>query len=403
MQVQVVFNLAAGEGQTEHLLEEHVKPMLSGWMRANPGHGAVTFQETDALLGARQVGRAVAQRAAAGPCAVVILGGDGTMHEVLEGMMSSDAPALAHDVGLVLVPTGTANALYHAYFPDLTESDTPSWRLASLRAFVQGDVALSELRRLTLMHAEPGAHTAAVVCSQALHAAILRDSEVLRASVPGVERFKMAAAQNMLTWCHARLILRPGAQGKVLEYDAKTQQFVPARAMHGECIALENGELHVFGEFVYMNAMTIDRLEATFVPAPFAGPHGAPALRRPDGMMDIVVVRPPRSPKVLASLRSCRGGTSIREAFAQDVLQKVLYDGMYNGGSHVEFTYTDDGEVERLGRGPPVVEYYRASGYEWQGAADDLQAHSVCMDGTINVAAHVRVSASASPHVRVYH
>jgi len=96
-----------------------------------------------------------------------------------------------------------------------------------------------------------------VVTSTALHAAILHDSEALRTSVPGTERFKLAAAQNGTTWYRAcARLLTP-----VQRYDVNADAFVP---VSGEEVTLE-----LQGPFVYfLSTVNVDRLEPLFRIAP---------------------------------------------------------------------------------------------------------------------------------------
>lgn len=354
MHVSIVSNPVAGEGHA-HRLVDAVRDRLR--------RGGVTeiadFRTTEATYGAKRIGANFAADAT-GPLTVVVVGGDGTVHELLEGMASG--PHI-HPVSLVVVPTGTANALYASYCrPDLGTDDT--WRWKSIDAFL----AHAQPRPLTMLDVDVSGHAphlACVVASHALHAAILRDSESLRTEHPGLERFKMAAEQNSTRWCDATVQLTTPAQ----KYDPRTAAFV----------AVPEDETVLDGPFLYMNAMVVDRLEPEFVPAPFAV-CGDPELQRPPTQMDVVIVRPMRSPTLKAAASV---GDKERIAFAQGPLTQVLFEGMYRHGRHVGFTFSDGYTIEDHGAGPWIVEYYRTTGYTWQPASSDEQARTTCIDGTV--------------------
>ncbi|WFD04313.1 hypothetical protein MOBT1_003020 [Malassezia obtusa] len=327
MRLAVVCNAAAGHGGARRVLEECVRPRLRG---AEP----VAYYETDAETGARRAGEALARDP---PPGVVVLGGDGTLHELLEGVLG-DGSRLDRPMTVVLVPTGTANAMYASlYRPALPAGtdDDDAWRLAALDAL---DTAPAQPLTLMRVHT-PAAHLACVVASHALHAAILRDSEALRATHPGLERFQIAAQQNAGTWSEARLVLHGGTRGVQL-YSPHTDAFEDV----GEAYARTDGAVIVEGPFAYMNAMTVERLEPAFVPAPFASGHAQPSLRRPHDALDVVVVRPARSPRFSADADAAQ-----RRAFGEGPLSRVLFEGMYREGAHVAFVYAPDGAVRPSG------------------------------------------------------
>lgn len=382
MHVAVVRNAVAGHGAAPALYDARVAP----WLRSVV-HGdlaSVKIYATEPEHGARRIGAALAHEP---PSLLVVLGGDGTLHELLEGLLGARS-RLSRPVHVVLVPTGTANALYASLYrptvPEAAESD--AWRLLALAARTTAPAqALTVLRVHT-----PAAHLACVVTSHALHAAILRDSEALRAEHPGVERFKMAAMQNVATWYRARLTLHAGACG-VRVYDPQTEAFVDA----SDYERTDAGDVVVDGPFVYMNAMVVERLEPTFVPAPFASGHCRASLRRPREALDVVVLRPGRSPVIKAD-----ADADARRAFGEGPLTEVLMRGMYSEGAHVAYVYGADGRVVPHGPGTPVVEYFRAAGYTWEALGDE--AHTTCIDGTVVQAPRVQVHAEGDAGVLVH-
>ncbi|WFD23969.1 hypothetical protein MEQU1_002664 [Malassezia equina] len=390
MAVCVVYNPAAGQGLAEQLVREHIQPRLQSWMNVDPSKPEPIYCATNPKAGAADVVRHLSALSQSWTC--ILLGGDGTTHEFIEAAVQRFGTDLSN-LKLVLVPTGTGNALFQSHFGPGT-SDNDQWRLASFEAFLKGDA--ESLEPLSFLQVDPSNRIAAVVASHALHAAILRDSEMLRSDYPGVERFKIAAEENVATWFDATLVLHPLDQGCVLKYDPAVKDFKPTSAAFDDYLCHGDGRVEVPGVFVYMNAMLVDRLESDFIPAPFAGVLCEPHLRRPPNAVDIIVIRPYRNPRVQALLKQGDDTQEMRNEYAQDVVQPVLFEGMYKGGIHVDFTYTPDGQVDIQGstEGPRVVEYFRASGYDWLSSADDSQAHTTCVDGSITFVTQTHVKLS---------
>lgn len=75
---------------------------------------------------------------------VVLGSGDGTLHEIInfiskaEFKATSEGPQLLPRIHFVLVPCGTANALYSSLFPPKGEVDT-AHRLQSVQLFIAGE------------------------------------------------------------------------------------------------------------------------------------------------------------------------------------------------------------------------------------------------------------------------
>ncbi|KAI0290479.1 ATP-NAD kinase-like domain-containing protein [Russula brevipes] len=310
---------------------------------------------------------------------LVLVSGDGTLHEIVNalhgGLAKQEGPSPS--LRIVLIPGGTANALHATLFPPHTSSaeEEGSTLLASLHSFLS---TTPRLEPLTLAHtsifprASPGgeqpkgppasdAVVSVVVASTALHAAILHDSEALRASVPGIQRFKLAAVQNETTWYRARARLLAPVQ----RYDATAGTFVPVSEKEGE----EPFELT--GPFAYfLSTVNVDRLEPLLRIAPLRR-----ALPPPPGAqtMDVLVVRPLRDPSLEG-----KAGERERERF-KDRLWAV-FGGAYQDGVHIHARYdAQEGQTDGL----PAVEYYRVGGWEWIPEEDDEKAHLLCADGAI--------------------
>lgn len=175
----------------------------------------------------------------------------------------------------ILSPFGTANALYYHLFPPESTS-TPINQLLSplysLIPFLRGTSTVLPLNlALNLLYSNqnpsPSSSTrsfststkviTSVVSSAALHASILYDAESLRASHPGVERFKIAAQQNSTTWYEGKLTLLPDQEGNgISKYDSKSKSLV-------ECINQEDKILE--GPFCYVVSSLVSRFESNFV------------------------------------------------------------------------------------------------------------------------------------------
>ncbi|KAK0520982.1 hypothetical protein OC834_006833 [Tilletia horrida] len=455
-QLHIILNPASGHpGLSQTLFASHLQPLLAA-LQASGSWDVVRHETKEEGDGVRVGGEVRAAIGVQKEVHAILLGGDGTTHEFLHGLIlgnpdadedrENEESASLDEVQLAIVPTGTANALYAGLYPPGSVSeegkegsdDEHAWRLRSARALLaallqdtarqpKGEEKEEEERRTlvpltltrtrtvrpaTTLHQE---HLAHIITSHALHAGILRDSEALRAQYPGIERFKMAAQMNAAIWADGvvRLLPLSGERAGVSVYDPAREVFVePSREGGG-------GEVRLEGPFLYLAALTTDRLEPHFVPAPFsstaalsqASSHPNPHPR-PPAAIDILAIRPLRSPAVsdaLAQLAPAQGdaggektsiwaserAAGVRAQFALGALTSITAQ-MYDGGKHVALTYpvsaatraganakVQEEALERAGRGEAVVEYYRAAGYVWEPAEGDAQAQLTCIDGTV--------------------
>ena len=398
-----MYNPVAGTGAATTMLDKYVRPKLLSWLGQHVANPEVSCHETNSAESAHDIGALLGSRVAS-LLTIVVIGGDGTAHELIDGIVTAernDASRPKHDVHLVIVPTGTANALFFSLFGPGTGAQglTDKDRLVALESLTDNDhhENLRHLSLLGVQHSnEPDAqtHHGLVISSHSLHAAIVRDSENLRKDIPDVSRFKRAATENAKCWSNASLRLR----GDVMRYEPKNQSFVKVTNLPGYDVT-EDGTLTLEGPFAYMNAMVIDRLEQDFVPATFAA-NCQSDVARPANAMDIVVIRPLRSKYIRSEFEAKKPAGDIQTEFANDVLVPTLMGGMYNEGVHVGQVYTGaDGKPEtENGQDTPIVEYFRASSYEW--TAHDDQARTSCVDGTIFNSAVTR--AQISDAVQVY-
>lgn len=276
----------------------------------------------------------------------------------------------------MLVPAGTANALYSSLFPPVKGEDTGSveYKLKSLRAFLDGKEGVPLTLAATTLYPPTGDSQAVstrvvsgVVTSTCLHASILYDSEKLRKEYPGLERFKVAAQRNGKRWYNATAKLLPSSlSGAVQIYDPISQKFID----HPEW-KKEKPIVELTGPFIYfLSTVNVDRLEPEFRVTPLAR-----TLPSSGATQDIVIVRPLRDPSIN------KGDEVSREQYVDKIWQ--VMKGAYADGSLIDLRYDEKGEVVSEGNGPLVVEYVRCGGWEWIPADNDERAPLVCADGDI--------------------
>ncbi|KZO95820.1 hypothetical protein CALVIDRAFT_499638 [Calocera viscosa TUFC12733] len=386
--VLVISNPASGDRTGPQFLSTHVLPLL--------GVHAISYilKQTEAPNHAGELALDFLSsvQSGSGPVTIIAGGGDGTLHEVVNALLKPSGPGgkvPAEGVRFVILPLGTANALYSSFFPPSTAvspeadkvltsvTDDVKPKLLSLAEFLRSSTGgKGHHQRLTLAETSftsPSANAklpepiiSAVVTSTSLHAAILDTAEALRDEFPGVERFKEAAKRNMEKWyeAQARLLPLPGG-GKVQKYDAGKREFADVE---------EGEEGTVFDEpFAYfLSTVNVDRLEPAFRIAPLSRSHPSPESVP---AMDVVFIRPRRDPAFTKDLTAARAG------FPGKAMRAMM--AAYQDGKHIGLRYDGEGEVVDEGEGNTLVEYFRCGGWEWTPESVDKSAHLVCADGTI--------------------
>lgn len=412
--VELIVNPASGSHLATSLCERDIKPLI---LSALSSPSQLSIRRTKCAADAVGIGREIIHDYICNVGSkreyldLVLVGGDGTTHEILNGLYIVASPSSDEEgekvvlprVRLAIVPAGTANALYSAMYPSewtqevqqkvagaktahqLSE-EVVQIMLSSVRALcnsLKGQEDRSRLHELPLMlnqlRGEEGERVSVshLVTSHALHASILHDAdrEEMRGRYGGIERFKVAAQLNATRWIEGSLILLPlasstdGGGGGVLHYSAKSKTFEQ----------LKCGKVELQGPFLYLTTMVTDRLESSFIPAPLSSALKRNAL--PTDAVDLIVIRPTRDP----SLKQADAPKAKLE-FAQSKLVAIT-QGMYSGGSHIDLTY--DGRES-------IIEYLRCSGYSFvpedKGDQEEWRkARLVCTDGFISSASQTQV------------
>ncbi|SJL00124.1 uncharacterized protein ARMOST_03436 [Armillaria ostoyae] len=373
MPLIAIYNPVCGDGtaKASPFFDDHVLPLLASKGQAvdkvfeteRPGHaGEILYNYLEDYQG---------------DLTVILGSGDGTLHEITNFLFANKVKAkedpLPFHLDIVLVPCGTANALYSSLFPPTTDTLDVSYKLKGLESFIAGSdtiplaIAITTISSPPTSGKRPEVTLSSVVVSTSLHASILHDSEALRKEHPGIERFKIAAAKNANKWYNSHLKLLPTSMGLVEQFDPSSNMFInhPESEVHDPIVDL-------YGPFAYfLSTVNVDRLEPAFRITPLARelPTKGPSC-------DVVIIRPFRSESTMMDT------PEAREAFIPN-LYSVL-GGAYQNGAHVNLRYHEDGSISAEGDGPPVVEYIRCGGWEWIPDDIDEGAHLLCSDGQIS-------------------
>ena len=344
MPLLIISNTVSGSGEGKAIINEHVIPLLSS--------KGVTFDELHETTSPTSAGLAACKfiRTHKSNVSLIISGGDGTVHDVINELAKSDVRHLAVRVSIALVPSGTANALYASLYPPDSNisSEIPiEYKLQSVRSLLTNGSQRRLVIARTSIWEEKSGETgptniySIVVASTSLHATILKDSEALRETIKDMSRFRVAAERNIDRWYDARASLLPTAGGLLQRYDCS----------EGKFDNVSEDARHLDGPFVYfLSTVNVDRLEPAFNITP---------LNRDltEDSMDIIVVRPGRCRQLTGS------NEEQRKAFAPRLIQ--ILQAAYQKGAHISLKYTEDGSLHNDGDGESAVEYFRCGGWEW--------------------------------------
>lgn len=264
---------------------------------------------------------------------IVIMGGDGTVHEVVNGILQgipsgflsgTSAPKIEFNI----VPVGTGNAIATS----LGISDIP----AAIRRFVEGTLipmrlikvsrrskeqldSLPETAHTGGLHWEDVVYTV-VVNSFGLHCATVSDSDGYRSL--GNSRFKVAALKNIvfLTQYKARVDFF----GPVQKYDRALQELVAVETGSAEG-STHQPSLTLSGPFTYLMFTKQAFLEPGFKPTPLA--------KTSDDWLDVLAVQ------------------NVGRSQIMQILQGATKDGQHMNHENVEYFKAKAVELEAKRKG----------------------------------------------------
>lgn len=190
---------------------------------------------------------------------IAVVGGDGTLHDLVNGIMQLEPHATTRGIRFALIPSGTANAVYHSLFPETCKDPHNFDRFLSVKEALKEPPASVAPLSICRISANPNNHGtskpsyACVVASTCLHANILETASTpeMRKLYPGVERFQKAAEQHLGTAYSAKLTLHP-----------VTSQFPRIHRWsieHDQWEGLSPESMVIQGKFAYFVSALVDR------------------------------------------------------------------------------------------------------------------------------------------------
>ncbi|KAG0238731.1 hypothetical protein BGW42_002597 [Actinomortierella wolfii] len=369
----VILNPNSGKKQSRHQFSSVVEPALQ---RANvpykliettgQEHAKTYFAENikqilvDLVQSLRQE-ETTASNTASTPSApvlrIIIVGGDGTLHEVVNGILRGlEGGDFLSDqfkpkIEFSVIPTGTGNAISTSLGVQSVQD--------AVDRFLAGKAIPLQVMSVSTPSTQPDTKWSVqtytlVVNSYGLHCATVYDSEGLRAL--GNERFKIAAMKNI-----AALKQYEGTLnffGPVQRYLATTKTLVDENSgTHTNSVDSDEPTLSLPGPFTYLLIAKQASLEPGFTPTPFA--------RTSDEWLDIL---------------------AVQNAGRMDLMGMF---GATGSGEHVQ---------------QDKVEYYKVKAIELEVP----KAGRLCVDGEfLNINAgpsgRVRIEVVPDPKVQLFH
>jgi diacylglycerol kinase family enzyme len=323
-EAHIILSIGSGHRKAEIFFKDIVAPILD---QAGIKHGTVhtTRSETSVLELTRDIFVPAANEAK--PLRIILASGDGGIVDLVNGLLATPHSETYVAPQVVLLPLGTANALYHSINSNSSGSNT--WGLQALSStkskplptltatFSPGSrLLVDEARREEKLNDKNEVH-GAVVVSWGMHASLVADSDTAEYRKFGIDRFKMAAKEA----------LYPADGSLPHPYRGKVSYLT----QDGEWTKLD-GEEHL-----YTLATLVSNLEAPFCISPSTKPL--------DGSMHLVYFGP----------------TSGDEAMR-------IMGLAYQGGKHVDDAMVRYEQIEGL-----KIEFDEADG-RWR---------RVCVDGKI--------------------
>ncbi|KAG0243519.1 hypothetical protein BGW41_002059 [Actinomortierella wolfii] len=369
----VILNPNSGKKQSRHQFSSVVEPALQ---KANvpykliettgQEHAKTYFAENikqilvDLVQSLRQVEATASNTAStllAPVLRIIIVGGDGTLHEVVNGILRGlEGDDFLSDqfkpkIEFSVIPTGTGNAISTSLGVQSVQD--------AVDRFLAGKAIPLQVMSVSTPSTQPNIKWSVqtytlVVNSYGLHCATVYDSEGLRAL--GNERFKIAAMKNI-----AALKQYEGTLnffGPVQRYLATTKSLVDEKSgTHTNSVDSDEPTLSLPGPFTYLLIAKQASLEPGFTPTPFA--------RTSDEWLDIL---------------------AVQNAGRMDLMGMF---GATGSGEHVQ---------------QDKVEYYKVKAVELEVP----KAGRLCVDGEfLNINAgpsgRVRIEVVPDPRVQLFH
>jgi diacylglycerol kinase family enzyme len=330
-ETHIILSSGSGANQAIPFFEDAVKPVLTTlFPKAQDSFHIHQTQSTETILNlTRDI---FFPKANAGSLLrIILLSGDGGIVDLVNGLLAKPSSEGYRVPQVVLIPLGTANALYHS----INAGKDNTWGLSSLASHTSRPLptftaSFSPGARLLVNEARteeklpkdpqtqhPTLH-GAVVASWGMHASLVADSDTVEYRKFGIKRFEMAAKEA----------LYPADKSLPHPYKAKVSVL-----KDGVWTSLEKEE------HMYLLASMVSNLEKTFTISPASKPL--------DGSLHLVHFGP------------SDGDEAMR-----------IMGLAYQGGKHA-----DD----------PAVLYEAIDGFriELQGKEDDARWRRICVDGKI--------------------
>mgnify|MGYP003624082745 CR=1 FL=1 len=333
-ELHIIISIGSGHKQALAFWDNVVAPIL---VTISPDglqtvHQHVTQSETTILELTRDVFFPAAN--AGTPQRIILLSGDGGIVDLVNGLLAQPSSPTYIAPQVILLPLGTANALYHS----INAGQSNTWGLAALSSqttkplptftatFSPGarllvDEARKEEQLPQNEHGEGVLH-GAVVCSWGMHASLVADSDTSEYRKYGIERFKMAAKEA----------LYPG-DGSL------------PHAYRGKVSVLRGAKWHALPEdkHLYTLATLVSHLEAPFCISPSSRPL--------DGSMHLVHFGPTTGDEAMRIMGlAYQGGKHVED-------EKVRYEevqGVRIGFGEEEWRWRRvcvDGKIVRVEEG----------------------------------------------------
>lgn len=330
-ETHIIISTGSGKKEAENFYKDALSPVLEALFPAS--HGSFHVHRTESESSVLQLARTVFFPKANADILlrIIILSGDGGVIDLVNGLLSRPSSLNYVPPQVILLPLGTANALYHS----INAGQDNTWGLRALdvdnykplpiftATFSSGarllvDEARSEEELSKHIHTGDPVLHGAVVASWGMHASLVADSDSSEYRKFGIDRFKMAAKEA----------LYPANGSPPHPYKAKVS------ALKGD----KWQDLPV-EEHMYVLATLVSNLEKTFTISPSSKPL--------DGSLHLVQFGP----------------TSGDEAMR-------IMGLAYQGGKHVEDS---------------SVRYESIDGLrvQFDGREDDARWRRICIDGKI--------------------